>query len=66
MLRPLLALAFLITGCLQAQADGDDAPRRRTSEYDRGERVIRTPDTSNVPADLTPRGRRDIQIQVDP
>jgi hypothetical protein len=28
--------------------------------------VIRTPDTSMVPADLTPRQPRDVQISVDP
>ena len=42
-------------------------PHRRPPEpIDRGERVIRTPDTSQVPADIAPRQPRDIQISVDP
>ena len=60
----LVALSFFAAAAFPAAAI--ETRRRPPEPIDRGERVIRTPDTSQVPADLTPRQPRDIQISVDP
>jgi hypothetical protein len=63
--RALLGLALVIGVGTPVLADGERAPRQR-NPVDRGDIVIRSPDNSDVPADLTPRQPRDIQIMVDP